>query len=96
MDRTRIYGNRDTVLCVKTTVEITDALAQEVRELAAREKVPVRELIEDGLRKVLEERRGSQEFRLRDASFDGQGLQPEFRGAGWERLRSAAYQGRGG
>lgn len=80
---------------MKTTVEISDALAREAREVAAREHTTLRELIEAGLRAVLRERRRKVGFRLRDASVGGNGLQAEFRGADWERLREAAYEGRG-
>lgn len=79
----------------KTTVEIADSLAREARELAARENTTLRELIETGLRAVLSERRKKTAFRLRDASFKGKGLQPDFRNAGWERIRAAACEGRG-
>jgi len=79
---------------MKTTVEIGDALAAEVRALAAREGTTLRALIEAGLRAVLRERRTRARFRLRDASVDGRGLQPEFRGADWERIREAAYDDR--
>ena len=34
-------------------------------------------------------------FRLRDASFAGQGLQSAFRNGSWEQIRDAAYEGRG-
>lgn len=83
---------------MKTTVEIADALAREARQLAARENTTLRELIESGLRAVLRERRERRkraEFRLRDASFGGKGLQREFRDADGERIRAAAYEGRG-
>jgi hypothetical protein len=80
---------------MKTTVEISDSLARQARELARREKTTLRELIEAGLRAVLRERRRRGTFRLRDASVGGKGLQPEFRGADWERVREAAYEGRG-
>jgi ribosomal protein L34 len=80
---------------MKTTVEISDALAREAREVAAHEHTTLRELIEAGLRAVLRERRRKVGFRLRDASVGGNGLQAEFRGADWERLREAAYEGRG-
>jgi hypothetical protein len=81
---------------LKTTVEIADALAREVKELASRENTTLRELIESGLRLVLRERRNKKRaFRLRDASFRGNGLQAELRGADWERIRDAAYEGRG-
>lgn len=80
---------------MKTTVEIADSLAREAKDLAAREHTTLRELIEAGLRAVLRQRRKKGAFRLRDASFGGNGLQPEFRGADWERIREAAYEGRG-
>lgn len=80
---------------MKTTVEIPDPLAREAKELAARQKTTLRELIEAGLRMVLRERRQKAAFRLRDVSFGGNGLQAEFRGADWERIREAAYEGRG-
>lgn len=80
---------------MKTTIEIADALARQAKEFAAREHTTLRELIEAGLRAVLRERRKRSSFRLRDASFRGNGLQAEFRGADWERIREAAYEGRG-
>lgn len=80
---------------MKTTVDIADALLEDAKALAAREKSTLRELIEDGLRRVLAERRQRGPFRLRDASFCGNGLAPEFRDAGWERVRDALYEGRG-
>jgi hypothetical protein len=81
---------------MKTTVEISDALAEAAKRLAMRERTTLRALIEAGLQKVLEERKQGRSFQLRDASFGGRGLQPEFRGADWERLREAAYGERGG
>jgi hypothetical protein len=81
---------------MKTTVELPDQLAEEAKAVAARENTTLRELIEAGLRLVLRERRRKGGFKLRDASFRGNGLQPEFRDAGWDRIREAAYEGRGG
>jgi hypothetical protein len=81
---------------MKTTVEISDQLAEEAKALAARENTTLRDLIEAGLRIVLRERRRRKPFKLRDASFGGRGLQPEFRDADWDRMRQAAYEGRGG
>lgn len=89
-------GPSDMVTHMKTTVEISDSLAEEAKALAAREKTTLRALIEAGLRQVLRGRRGRTRFRLRDASFRGQGLQPEFRDGDWPRMREAAYEDRGG
>jgi Arc/MetJ family transcription regulator len=76
---------------MKTTVEITDSLLREAQEAARAQNTTLRALIEDGLRTVLTKRRASADFALRDASVAGDGLQPEFRGASWERIRDAAY-----
>ena len=82
---------------MKTTVEISDALLEETKKIAAREDVTVRALIEQGLRQVVAQRKQKHgAFTLRDASFGGQGLSSEARAAGWERLREFAYEGRGG
>ena len=80
---------------MKTTVEISDALLETARKVAAREGTTLRELIEAGLRLTLAERKKPGEFKLRKASFRGKGLQPGVRGAGWDRLREIAYEGRG-
>lgn len=80
---------------MKTTVEIPDPLLDEARRVAAREGRTVRALVEEGLRKVLAERKKSAAFRLRRASFKGEGLQPDVAGASWERIRELTYEGRG-
>ena len=90
------YGLDDTVNRMKTTVEIPDPLAEEAKAVAQRDKTTLRALIETGLRQVLRERRRKARFRLRDASFRGNGLQPEFLDGDWQRIREAAYEGRGG
>ena len=87
---------RDMVTHMKTTMEIADALLREAKLVARREHTTVRALVEAGLRTVLKSRRTSQRFKLRDASFRGQGLQPEFRGERWDDVRAAIYEGRGG
>jgi Bacterial antitoxin of type II TA system, VapB len=81
---------------MKTTVEISDALLEEAKKLAARQGTTVRALIEEGLRRVVAERRRPGAFRLRKATFKGNGLQPQAAGAPWERIRDLAYEGRGG
>lgn len=80
---------------MKTTVDISDPLLGEARKLARREETTVKALLEEGLRRVLEERRGSKAFRLRLASFKGQGLQPGVREGSWEPIRDLSYEGRG-
>jgi hypothetical protein len=81
---------------MKTTVEIPDALAEEAKALAARENTTLRALIEAGLRLLLRGHGEQPRFRLRDVSFRGEGLAPEYRDGAWHRIRDAAYEGRGG
>jgi hypothetical protein len=81
---------------MKTTLEISDPLLREARKLAARERTTLRALVEQGLRRVVAEKSRKSVFRLRKASFKGNGLRPELADAGWDRLRDLAYEGRGG
>jgi Bacterial antitoxin of type II TA system, VapB len=80
---------------MKTTIEVSDAVLTAAKSMAAREGTTVRALVEEGLRKVLEERRAKATFRLRKTTFRGRGLRPEVREGGWEAIRELAYEGRG-
>jgi len=51
--------------------------------------------VEAGLRRVIEEREQQPPFQLREVTFGGKGLSPEFRDAGWEKIRDAIYEGHG-
>jgi hypothetical protein len=81
---------------MKTTLDIPDPLLREARKVAERERTTLRALVEQGLRRVLADRQRRRGFRLRKASFKGQGLHPDMKNAGWERLRELAYEDRGG
>jgi hypothetical protein len=80
---------------MKTTIEIADSLLDDARALAARRGVTLRTLVEEGLRHVVKAGVRRTAFRLRDASFTGQGIDPTLAGASWERLRDLSYGGRG-
>ena len=83
---------------MKTTVEISDDLLVRAKALAASQETTLRALVEQGIRKVLKEKEivSEKPFKLRDASVSGNGLQPEFKDASWEKIRAAIYEGRGG
>lgn len=81
---------------MKTTIEISEPLLNQARRLATRQGTTLRALVEEGLRKVVAEKRRPEGFHLRRASFRGEGLQPEAAGNGWDRLREMAYEGHGG
>lgn len=81
---------------MKTTIDIADALLADARRVAAREGVTVSALVEQGLRRAIEERRqGVPGFKLRRAAVQGRGLQPGLQGASFDRLRDLACEGRG-
>lgn len=80
---------------MKTTIEIPDALLTAARRAAAHDGVTLRALMIEGLHKALAARRRDEKFRLRDASFAGEGLQPGLGDGAWDRLRDLAYEGRG-
>jgi CRISPR/Cas system-associated protein Csm6 len=81
---------------MKTTIEISNSLLEEAKKLAAKEGTTVRAFVEQGLRKVVAERKSRGVFRLRKAAFKGKGIQPGIEDATWERIRETIYQGRGG
>jgi hypothetical protein len=76
---------------VKTTIEITDSLLEQAKQLAAARSTTLRQIIEEGLRNVIETKQG-RPFRLRDGSFGGQGM---LRKMTWDEIRDKIYQGRG-
>jgi hypothetical protein len=82
---------------MKTTLDVSDPLLEEAKALAAREGTTLRALVEEGLRAVLARKTTGRRFRLRDASFKGRGLHPDFAArGGWSRIRDAAYDEEGG
>jgi hypothetical protein len=81
---------------VKTTLDISDPLLREAKKIAARDRTTLRALMEQGLRKIIAERKAERPFRLRKVTFKGQGLVAELRDADWDQIRDLAYEGRGG
>jgi hypothetical protein len=80
---------------MKTTIQIPDSLFEEARQLARREGTTLKALVEQGLRRILSERKRRLRFRLRKVTFTGQGLQPPLAGASWEHIRNISYEDRG-
>ena len=80
---------------MKTTIQIPDSLLKEVRKLANEENTTLKSLMEEGLRRIISERKRRGRFKLRKATFKGKGLQPNLEGATWDRIRDLSYEGRG-
>jgi hypothetical protein len=81
---------------MKTTIDIADSLFEAARKVAQRDRTTLKALVEQGLRQVIADRKRRPAFRLRKASFKGQGLNPQLIGASWEQIRALSYEGRGG
>ncbi len=79
---------------MKTTVEIPDDLLREAKEYAARQGIPLREVIELGLQLALHPKRPSRSsFRLKTVTTKGEGLVCD---GEWSTIRSLIYDGHGG
>ena len=86
----------DMVNHMKTTVHIPDNLIAEAQRIAQRDGTTLKALVQEGLRRVVDERKQQKAFSLRQASFKGAGLDPSLDAASWERIRDMSYEGRGG
>jgi hypothetical protein len=80
---------------MKTTIDIPDALMRRCKRFAAREGTTFRSLVEDGLGRLLDERTRRAPFKLRPVKFGGGGFQAGIDETSWDRIREAAYEGRG-
>jgi len=80
---------------MKTTIDISDPVLNDARKLAAKEGTTLRALVEQGLRKIIEDRSRKSPFTPRKVAFGGGGLRPEVRGLSWDEIRDLAYEDRG-
>ena len=64
--------------------------------MAHRDRTTLKALVEEGLRKIISDRKRRKGFQLRKATFKGNGLQPHLEGASWDQIRELSYEGRGG
>jgi histidinol phosphatase-like PHP family hydrolase len=77
---------------MKTTIDISDDLAVQAKQLAKSEGTTLRAIIEQGIRLKLEQSCQTRRYQLPNKSVKGQGLQAEFRDKTWEEIREAAYE----
>jgi Arc/MetJ family transcription regulator len=80
---------------MRTTVDIPDSLTKQVKQLASKRNVSFKDLVEEALRTLVANARTQPDFRLRDASFSGDGLQPNVEIDNWDQIRSLAYEEHG-
>lgn len=79
---------------MKTTVEIADDLLDRARRHAKRTGRPVRALIEEGLRLVLNSRDDRPKYRLVDRSVGSKSGVNPLEALSWQDLRDEIYAGR--
>jgi hypothetical protein len=84
------------ILKMKTTLDISEPLLREARKIAAHDGTTLHELVEQGLRKIILDRKTAPSLRLRKTSVKGEGLTPEWRDADGDEIRDFTYKGRGG
>lgn len=80
---------------MKTTIQISDSLLEEARRIATRDRTTIIALVEEGLRRIIDERRIKAGYRLRRATFKGEGLHSHVADGSWQAIREIIYQGRG-
>lgn len=82
---------------MKTTVDIADPLFRQAKAVVEESGATMRQLIEDGLRVVLEKRRTAlnKAFRLGKLPTQGGGFRPDFENVSWQQILDESYRGRG-
>ncbi len=80
---------------MKTTIDMPDSLFRRTKALALKRRVPMRELITEGLLHVLEKKEAEAPRRIEPVTFKGQGLSPEFSKGTWTTVRDAVYEEHG-
>ncbi len=78
---------------MKTTIDVPDALLEAARARARREDTTLRELVAEGLRRVLvEEADAASAYRYEPVVFDGElGTQPGVDIGDWATVRELIY-----
>lgn len=76
---------------MKTSIDISENLLKRANELARAQDVTLQDLVEEGLRKVIQERSKQRPGNLGPVTFKGTGLSLEYSDANWDQIRDASY-----
>ena len=79
---------------VKTTIEVADELLVRAKRHARKTGKPLRALVEEGLRRVLEPAPPAKRYVLADASVGTEGDPDPLASLSWPELRDEIYGGR--
>ena len=80
---------------MRTSLDIPDPLLRKAKAIARARRTTVRQLVLEGLRRVLEQPAKKTE-RLEDWSFGGKGLVEGLQWDDWDEILRRSYEGRGG
>ncbi len=81
---------------MKTTIDIADNILQASKNIARKDNVTLRRLVEEGLEMVIAKRKNqTKKFKLRPVVFNKGGLHENFKNAPWEKTRDEIYENRG-
>jgi hypothetical protein len=76
---------------MKTTFDIADNILVRAREVSKAESVPLKVMVEEGLKVILDRHSQRKVPRVEPVTFKGEGLSEAFRTASWSEIRDAAY-----
>ena len=79
---------------MKTTIDVSDALLERAKSYSRKTGRPLRAVVEEGLRRVLEEPRTVSQYRLPDRSVGSPRATNPLEGMSWQDLRAEIYGGR--
>jgi hypothetical protein len=76
---------------MKTTLDIQDTLIERAKRHAKRVHLPLRAIVEEGLRRVLSERSAPHAYKLPDASVGDPRAADPLEALSWQDLREEIY-----
>jgi len=80
---------------MRVSFELPDGLLRQASALARKRRVPLRELVSEGLT-LLVQKDEAEGYVLPDKAFCGDGLVSDLERAGWEVIRARGYEWHGG
>lgn len=81
------------LMCMRTTLELSSSIRQKLINYSRENNLSMKTVIEKALLLLFDNKGASKNnFKLKNKSFKGEGLMPEFVGAGWEKLREEIYK----
>lgn len=82
---------------MKTTIDLSDNLVREAKNMARSRGTTFREIVESAMRAYLQSRnKEKRRYAFKSHTFKGEGVQEGISEGDWNNIRSRVYEGRGG